>query len=96
MSVGRPDWYASTKRRPFISVYPGSVMLGEYVASYNPEQRVWREAKILRGVGLKPAYRVNIRFHDHGNDWLRRRAAEKQLRLHDETLAQARAEGRIE
>lgn len=91
-AVGRVDWYGSTKRRPFISVYPGNRMLGEYVASYTPEQRTYRENKILRGVGAKPAYRINLTFD---NRPARLRAAAREMRLHEETLAQARAEGRI-
>lgn len=90
--VGEPHWYQPTKRRPFISVYPDNRMLGEYVASYDPIQREWREAKILRGVGLRPAYRINIRFN---REPARERAAAKQLGLYEETLAQARAEGQI-
>lgn len=96
MSVGQPHWYGGARRRPFVSVYPDNRMLGEYVCAYNPQQREWRERKIERGVGARPAYRINLRFHDKGNDWLRRRAAEKQLRLHDETLALAKSEGRID
>lgn len=92
MKVGQPHWYQSTKRRPFISVYPDNRMLREYVASWNPEQREWREAKIFRGVGVKPAYRINLRFDPQP---ARERAAAKQMALHEETLAQARAEGRI-
>lgn len=92
--VGEPRWYLSSKRRPFISVYPDNTMLGEYVCAYTAEQREYREGKIERGVGARPAYRINIRFHDK-NDifWRRHRAAEKQLAIYESTLARARAEG---
>lgn len=96
MSVGQPHWYCSTKRRPFISVYPDSTMLGVYVCAWSPDQRKWRENKIERGVGVRPAYRINVRFHDKGSDYLRRRATAKQIALHDDTVARARAEGLIE
>jgi hypothetical protein len=93
VSVGQHHWYASTKRRPFLSVYPDCQMLGEYVGAYTPEQREYRENKIFRGVGLKPAYRINIRFDKRP---ARARALAREMALHEETLAQARAEGRIE
>lgn len=94
MIVGEPHWYGSNKRRPFVSVYDGgSQMLGEYVAAYTPEQRVYRENKIARGVGHKPIYRINVRFHRDGDRHTR--AAAKQFAIYEETLAQARAEGRV-
>lgn len=57
-------WYQSTKRRPFISVYPG--LYGDYVAAYDRRQREGRESRIEYSTGNRPAYRINIRFKGEG------------------------------
>lgn len=52
----------SGKRKPYISVYDaGSQMVGHYVASWNREQREWRERRILQTQGFRPIYRINIK-----------------------------------
>lgn len=53
-------WYVGTKRRPFVSVYPGR--FGDYAASWSESQRSARERNIEYKLGIRPAYRVNVRF----------------------------------
>lgn len=58
--------HASTKRRPFISVYDGAAasMIGTYLCAYTPEQRIERENKSRRSHGWRPLYRINVRFKE--------------------------------
>lgn len=58
--------HASTKRRPFISVYEGAAaaMIGQYLCAYTRDQREEREAKSRRSHGWRPIYRINVRFKD--------------------------------
>lgn len=58
--------HASTKRRPFISVYDGAAaaMIGTYLCAYDEDQRRSREWKVNRSHGWRPLYRINVRFKD--------------------------------
>lgn len=49
-------------RKPFISVYEGAAaaMLGQFLRSWNREQREWRENNIFRTQGFRPIYRINV------------------------------------
>jgi hypothetical protein len=56
--------HASTKRRPFISVFDGAAasMIGQYLGAYSREQRIDRENIVNRSHGWRPIYRINVRF----------------------------------
>lgn len=53
----------SRHRKPYISVYEGgaAAMVGEYVRSWNENQRSYREYRIQRTQGFKPLYRINLK-----------------------------------
>jgi hypothetical protein len=56
-----------TERKPFISVYDGAAaqMVGQYVRSWNADQRQYREYRIRKTQGFEPLYRINIKLK-HG------------------------------